>query len=332
MNRRMWSATLVMIASAVTVSSCASINVNALPQPGKTYGGGYDIVIEFDNVLNLPDRAKVVMGGTQVGVVTKVAVASRQVDVTARIDPSVAVPSNVHAALQQATVLGDIYVTLDRPTDQAAAPALAAGATIPLTQTTSPPQLEDTIAHLANFVSSGSIQRVQNTIIGINRVTPQGEGAVRKLASQVAADLSDLSNNIDVVDQWLNGVSGTGEVLHDRLSSAQYWFSPRGMTGLDRGTQIGSYLATLFPSVGSVYTGGFWLVPLLNSLSDASGALQQSKWAFEKEWPAWHGLFTDFFLPQDKYPAINITSIVGPDGRELSGNVADVLRIIGAAP
>ena len=332
MNRRMWLATLVMIASAVTVSSCAAINVNALPQPGKTYGGGYDIVIEFDNVLNLPDRAKVVMGGTQVGIVTKVAVASRQVDVTARIDPSVAVPSNVHAALQQATVLGDIYVTLDRPTDQAAAPALAAGATIPLTQTTSPPQLEDTIAHLANFVSSGSIQRVQNTIIGINRVTPQGEGAVRKLASQVAADLSDLSNNIDVVDQWLNGVSGTGEVLHDRLSSAQYWFSPRGMTGLDRGTQIGSYLATLFPSVGSVYTGGFWLVPLLNSLSDASGALQQSKWNFEKEWPAWHGLFTDFFLPQDKYPAINITSIVGPDGRELSGNVADVLRIIGAAP
>ncbi len=332
MNRRMWSAAVV-IASAVTVlSSCASINVNALPQPGKTYGGGYDIVIEFDNVLNLPDRAKVVMGGTQVGVVTKVAVASRQVDVTARIDPSVAVPSNVHAALQQATVLGDIYVTLDRPYDQAAAPALAPGATIPLMQTTSPPQLEDTIAHLANFVSSGSIQRLQNTIIGVNRVTPQGEGAVRKLASQVAADLSDLSNNIDVVDQWLSGVSGTGEVLRNRLSSAQYWFSPRGMTGLDRASQIGSYLATLFPSVGSVYTGGFWLVPLLNSLSDATGALQHSKWAFEKEWPAWHGLFTDFFLPQDKYPAINITSIVGPDGRELSGNVADVLRIIGAAP
>jgi hypothetical protein len=37
-------------------------------------------------------------------------------------------------------------------------------------------------------------------------------------------------------------------------------------------------------------------------------------------------------LPQDRYPAMNITSIVGPDGRELSGNVQDVLRIIGAAP
>jgi virulence factor Mce-like protein len=330
MIRRMWGAAVV-IASAVTVSSCAALTPNALPQPGKSYSGGYDIVIEFDNVLNLPDRAKVVMGGTEVGVVTKVAVASRRVDVTARIGPGVAVPSNVHAALQQATVLGDIYVTLDRPTDQAAAPALAAGATIPLTQTTSPPQLEDTIEHLANFVTSGSIQRVQNTIIGINRVTPP-EGELRRLTSQVTDDLSDLSNNIDVVDEWLGGVSGTGAVLHDRLSSAQYWFSPRGMRGLDRSTWLSSYLAYLFPSVGSIYSGGFWLVPLLNSLADATGALQRSKWAFEDEWPAWHRLFTNFFLPQDKYPAINITSIVGPDGRELSGNTADVLRILGATP
>jgi phospholipid/cholesterol/gamma-HCH transport system substrate-binding protein len=34
----------------------------------------------------------------------------------------------------------------------------------------------------------------------------------------------------------------------------------------------------------------------------------------------------------EKYPAINITSIVGPDGRELSGNVEQVLRMLGAVP
>jgi hypothetical protein len=148
----------------------------------------------------------------------------------------------------------------------------------------------------------------------------------------VAADLSDLSDNIDTVDHWLDGVRGTTDVLYTRLPSAQYWFSPKGMLGLDRVTFIGSYLSNVFPSVGSVYIDGYWLVPLLNSLADATGALKQSKWAFEDEWPAWHRLFTDTFLPQDKYPAINITSIVGPDGRELSHNVADVLRILGAAP
>jgi phospholipid/cholesterol/gamma-HCH transport system substrate-binding protein len=332
MNRRMWRVAMA-IASAVTVSSCASINVNALPQPGNAYRGGYDIVIEFNNALNLPDRAKVVLDGTTVGVVTKVAATSRQVDVTARIGSNIAVPSNIHAALQQAPVLGDIYVALDRPqTDQPAATALNPGGRIPLGHTTSPPQLEDTIASLANFVSSGSIQRIQNTIIGLNRVTPPGEGVVPKMASRVAADLADLSKNMDLVDQWLNSVSETAEVMHNRIPFLQDMLSPEGLVGNYRTQVMASYLGIAIPSIGSIFLGGYWLVPLLHSLADAMEALQHSKWDFEREYPAWQRLFTDYFLPQDKYPAINITSIVGPDGRELSGNVQDVLRILGAAP
>lgn len=334
MNCRIY-ALAVAVVSAIAVSTatsaCTMLNVKSLPQPGKNYNSGYDITLQFDNVLNLPDHAKVVMGGTEVGAVTEVKVTSRQVDVTATIDPTVSIPSNVHAALEQATVLGDIYLSLDPPADQPGAPALPPGGTVTLGQTTSPPQLEDTLAHLADFVSSGSIQRLQNTIIGVNRVTPP-QPALRSLASQVSADLTDLSDNIDVVDLMLNSVSDTGAILHDRLSSAQYWFSPRGMRGFDRAMQTSNYLGRLFPSVGSVYTGGYWLVPFLQSFVQSTDALRRSKWAFEDEWPAWHKLFTDTFLPQDKYPAINITSIVGPDGRELSGNVTDVLRMLGAAP
>lgn len=330
MKCRQWFA--VLVATVVTVSSCGSINVKALPQPGNAYRNGYDIVIEFDNVLNLPDRAKVVMDGTAIGVVTKMDVATRRVDVTARIGSNVGVPSNIHAVLQQATVLGDIYVALERPpANQPAASPLGPGGRIPLANTSSPPPLEDTIAHLANFVSSGSIQRVQNTIVGLNRVTPQGDTA-RTIASQVAADLSDLSNGIDTVDQWLNGVSGTADIVHNRIPAFQDWFSPKGMQGFDRQTVAASYVGTLLPSVGSVYSNGYWLVPLLDSLANAIGAMRRDKRAFEAEVPAWRRLFYDYFLPADKYPAMNITSIVGPDGRELSGNVQDVLRIIGAAP
>ena len=332
MRRRVWLVATV-IASVVAISSCAKVNVNALPQPGNAYRGGYDIVIEFDNVLNLPERAKVVLDGTTVGVVTNVLLMTRGVDVTSRIDAHVAVPSNIHAVLQQATVLGDIYVALERQTGEPAAPALGPGGRIPLAHTSSPPQLEDTIANMANFVASGSIQRIQNTIIGINRVQPAGgEDTIRKMASRVAADTSDLSNNLALVDQWLKGLSGTAQVMHDRIPSFLYWFSPKGMRMFHRGLRTAKYMGTLLPSVGSVYAGGYWLVPLLKSLADAFGALQHSKWAFEDEYPEWQRLLTDFFLPQDKYPAINITSIVGPDGRELSHNVQDVLRILGATP
>jgi len=332
MKPRMWWLAGV-VAGVLALSSCTSLNVSSLPQPGNSYRGGYDITIEFDNALNLPERAKVVMDGTTVGVVTGVTLSSRAADVTSRIDPAVAVPSNIEAVLQQDTVLGDIYVALDRPRDQPGAPALRSGDRIPLAQTSSPPQLEDTIANMANFVSSGSIQRIQNTIVHINRVQPPGgRAAIRKMASQVAADLDDLSDNMNLVDQWLDGVSGTVDVMHRRIVVIQDMFSEKGMTAFQRFMEIFSYVGTLLPATGSIYSGGFWLMPLLRSLTETAGAMQQTKWAFEEEWPAWRRVFTDFFLPQDKYPAINITSIVGPDGRELSGNVQEVLRILGATP
>lgn len=315
-----------------TVSSCASIGPDSLPQPGKVYSDGYDIVIAFDNALNLPKRAKVIVDGTEAGIVTGVAVEPHQVNVTARIESGVKVASNVHAALQQSTVLGDIYVTLDRPRNEPAAAALAPGGSIPLSQTISPPQLEDTIAQFANFVTSGTIQRLQNTIIGLNRAVPTGQGAVRRISSRVADDLADLSNNLSTTDLALDSVRTTTQILHDRLSSAQFWFSPRGMLGFDRATYLSNYIAAFFPSIGSVYANGYWLSPLLNSLQEMLGSMRDAKLAFEDEVPAWRKLFTEDFLPQDKYPAINIVSIVGPDGRELSGNTQDVLRSLGVTP
>jgi phospholipid/cholesterol/gamma-HCH transport system substrate-binding protein len=320
------------VAGALLLSSCASINVNGIPQPGTSYSDGYDIVMKFDSVLNLPERAKVALDGVTVGVVARMTLTPGDVDVTVRVSHDVVIPSDIHAVLQQATVLGDIYVALERPQGGGPpAPALAPGATVPLAQTTSPPQLEDTIASLANFVSSGSIQRAQNTIIRLNRVIPTSD-EVRRLTTQVDANLSALSANINQVDELLDGVSRTAATLNAHIPQLDHQLSPYGQIGIDRFIVIASYLATLLPGVGSLSAGGYWLVPFLNSLADSVGALQQSKVAVEREIPRYRRLFTDFFLPEDKYPAINITSIMGPDGRELSGNVQDVLRILGAMP
>jgi len=111
----------------------------------------------------------------------------------------------------------------------------------------------------------------------------------------------------------------------------QFLFSPKGQLSLTRNVIPLPYIATILPGVGSICLGGWWLFPLLNSVANSFGALQRSKIDFETEIPKYRRLFTDFFVPQDKYPAINITSIVGPDGRELSGNVQEVLRILGAS-
>lgn len=321
-----------VIAGVLALSSCSVLDVDLLPQPGKSYSDGYDIVLAFDNVLNLPMRAKVVMDGVTVGVVTNVDLLGDQVDVTARVDPGTVVPSNSSAVLEQATVLGDIYLTLDRPRDGTPpAPPLGPGARIPISQTISPPQLEDTIASLSNFVSSGSIQRLQNTVIRLNRLTPPRD-EVRELTARVVDDLTDLSDNLDDVDKLLDGASRTAQVTNDRIPQIQLILSPEGQLSISRVLYQFRYIATLLPGVGSIATGGYWLRPLLVSLANAFASLHESKINVEEEIPKFRRLFTDFFLPQDKYPAINITSIVGPDGRELSDNVHEVLRILGAMP
>jgi virulence factor Mce-like protein len=315
------------------VSSCTAVTVNDLPQPGNSYRDGYRITMEFANVLNLPDRAKVVMDGTTVGIVDGVKVGQSAVEVTTRIEQGVRVPAKARAVLQQATVLGDIYVAIERAPDQAPQePPLPPDGRIPLTQTTSPPQLEDTIANLAHFVASGSIQRIQESIIRINNVTPEHADQVRAIASRVSVDLQDLSDNVDTVDQWLNGVAGTGQVLAANTPKVQYWFSRDGMIQWDRMSTVGIAIGTLVPSVGSIYTGGYWLVPLLESLGVAVGEVQKSKWAIEGEYRPWRDLFQEMFLPEDKYPAMNIVSVQTSDGRDIINNVQDVLRMLGAVP
>ncbi|CAJ1500504.1 MlaD family protein [[Mycobacterium] burgundiense] len=330
--KRQITRTALALAGVVALSSCAVLDVNSLPQPGNSYRDGYDITLEFEDVLNLPDRARVAFNGVTVGVVTGVTMTSRHVDVTARIGSGVAVPSNAQAALEQATVLGDIYVAIAEPeSGDPPAPALGPRDRIPVAQTTSPPQLEDTLASLAAFVGSGSVQRAQNTVVRINRLTPPSD-EVRRLSSRVVTNLSDLSDNIDQVDKLLDGVSHMGEMWHSRIPQIELLLSPRGQLSLERIVIPANTISRLLPGVGSVAAGGFWLVPFLNSMAETVGTVQRSKINFEEEIPKYRRLLTDFFIPQDKYPAINITSIVAPDGREMSGDVQDVLRILGAVP
>ena len=66
----------LLMATVLATSACASLDVNKLPTPGNSYRDGYQVVMEFDNVLNLPAQAKVTLDGRTVGIVTGVAIAT----------------------------------------------------------------------------------------------------------------------------------------------------------------------------------------------------------------------------------------------------------------
>lgn len=334
MKHRIRLATAAVLSGLMLpLSSCAGTNilsVDSLPVPGANATGGYEIVLEFANVLNLPDRAKVVMDGTRVGSVRDIALKASGVAVALRIDDGVVVPSDIRAVLQQATVLGDTYVALERNTDAASSGhQLRPGERVPLSQTTSPPQLEDTMASMANFVGSGSIQRAQDTVIKINRITPP-RPEIRAMAARVATDLDDLADNIDDVDLWLDGFAKSAALMAENTSKFETWFTPLGVKSFAHFFVLTHFMAPLMPTIGSIYYNGYWLVPTLASAVAAVSAMQKGKWVFEEEVHKWERLVNDQILPNEKYPAINITSVVDTDGRDLTNNLQDVLRMIGA--
>lgn len=323
---------IAAIVTASVLSSCAALDISSVPLPGSSYTDGYDVTAEFTNALNLPDRAKVVLDGAEIGVVTNARLAADHVDVTARIDGHVVVPSDIHAVLQQTTVLGDVYLALERrQSTDSSVPPLGPGGRIPVTQTTSPPPLENTLINLSNFIGSGTIQRVQNTVIGINRITPPTP-EVRRVVSQVTTDLQGLANNIDTVDILIESTTQTANVAAARTPELTAALSAEGIKAFKRNSVLSAKLATLVPSIGTTFNGGYWLVPALNSLSAALEAGVGAKRVTEEEYPAYRQFVTDYFLSQDKYPAMNITSIIGPDGREMIDNVEQVLRMLGAVP
>ncbi|WP_433598266.1 MlaD family protein [Nocardia sp. CA-135953] len=317
-----------LLCGAVTAS--CSLGPKDIPS-FRSSSGGSDIVLHFESVMNLPDGANVTMDGLQIGKVEKVDLGTSDVAVTVVLQPGVRVPSNVKAMIRQDTILGDTYIGLDRSAGPDNTRYLPAGGTIPVSDTTSPPQLEDTLAVLAYFVNGGSIQKIEDTMSRLNTVMP-AVTEIRELSTVMTGDLHDLSQNTDEIDRTLAGldrtastVAGNAPTLNRILlndSALRYWrYSADILYG-----HIGSGL----PSIGSLFVGGNWMVPMLNSLS-ATTHDGRGMWNTA---PSAAGNMATFLrtvvLPFAQHPSVNIQSVQAANGDELVGDMENVLRMLGA--
>ncbi|WP_330254961.1 MlaD family protein [Nocardia sp. NBC_00565] len=316
----------VMFASA----SCA-VEPNDVPLPGNNLSDGYDLTLHFASALNLPDRAKVVMDGLRIGEVRTISLSDGSVTVTARIESAARIPANVTAIIRQDTLLGDTYVGLERDRSRPAAELLPAGSTVPLERTSSPPQVEDVMAVLANFVNGGSVQKVQDAIVGINRVMPSRPD-VTQLARTVAVDLHDLSQRTETLDRMLEGLNATAVSVTDNGSDLAVLFGDPAVQYWRRlNENVLKYVGILLPSIGSIFEGGFWLVPLFTSLADAAGSIRATAEDVPADAEALSNFVNRTLVPFLRNPSVNVTSIQTQQGDDLTAGIANVLRILGAA-
>ncbi|MGV9633196.1 MlaD family protein [Nocardia rhamnosiphila] len=266
---------------ALLLAGC-SFRPADIPVPGAgVEGPTYPLRIEFANVLNLPQGAKVIADGVRVGRLTGATVVDAGtagdrpgfVIADIEVQDSVRLPIGTKAELRQETPLGDVHIALTEPTEPGAG-RLEPGATIPLADTTQPPLIEDILASLSVFVGSGAVTDIQDLVRTMNGVLPQDPRDTARLADTVGADLTDLAAGSSSLDRVLDGLEAVvqqgvldnGPVLEELLTPDGVQQTTDAMNA-----QIG--VIFVLTSLGPVGPATQWLGPLLASLESTVRAV-----------------------------------------------------------
>ncbi|PJE23429.1 MAG: mammalian cell entry protein [Mycobacterium sp.] len=191
-----------LVAGACLVSGC-SLDPARLPVPGAYVPiGKYSIKIEFSSVLNLPARAKVDLGGVQVGVLDRVQLVGSTAVAYVDVNNSVKLPQNTRAELRQATVLGDIYIAL-LPAENPAPSHLHDGDTIPLRNTVPADNVEDILRSVSTLVSGGSLSTLEESVANFNNAFSKDPAELDRMRQKLSGMLRDLAANQDRIDEIL---------------------------------------------------------------------------------------------------------------------------------
>ncbi len=187
----------------ITVSagcSASALDPTRMPVPG-SYNprDTYSVNIEFSSVLNLPGRAKVDLGGVQVGVLDHVELKGTTAVASIAVERGVTLPTDVRAELRQATVLGDVYIALTAPA-RSTGSTLADGDTITLAQTSPASNVEDLLRSMSSLVGGGTLNTLQQTVIDMNRAFPPS-GQLSEMRARIAQMLHELADNASTINR-----------------------------------------------------------------------------------------------------------------------------------
>ena len=227
------TAAVLSLVGLMAVSGCKFQGAASLPLPGGKGGNGYQVKIEFSDVLDLVPQSAVKVDDVTVGTVKKIELSKSGYTavVTVAIDRSVKLPENATAAIRQTSLLGEKFVSVDRPAD--ATGTLRDGMYIPLASTTRNADVEEVLGALSLVLNGGSIEQLQVINAELTKALKGRETQVRDFLTQLTGFVGGLDNQKTQIVNALNGL--------DRLSgklAAQKQIVDVALRDLPNGTQV----------------------------------------------------------------------------------------------
>ena len=200
----------LLLAGVLALSGCSFRGAASFPLPGGV-GGGYQVKIEFADVLDLVPQSAVKVNDVTVGSVNKIELSQGGYTavVTVSIKKDVKLPENALASLRQTSLLGEKFVSLDSPSDPTG--TLRDGMYIPLSRTQRNADIEEVLGALSLVLNGGSIEQLQVINSELTKALAGREPEVRAFLRQLSGFIGGLDQQKDHIVNALDGL--------DRLSS-----------------------------------------------------------------------------------------------------------------
>ncbi|WP_405496529.1 MlaD family protein [Nocardia sp. NBC_00511] len=202
----------VVTAATLLLSGCG-VRATDIPIPG-TYPSGdtYTVRIEFGSVLNLPDRAKVIADGVEIGMLDHIDLIGNTAVATVKLHTDAKLPKTTTAELRQSTILGDIHIALEAPKN-ATSGFLGNGDVIPMSQTIPATNVEDILRALSNIISGGRFADIEQLVTQVNAAFPSDPAELDRINNAGRAALHDMASHTADIDRILTSAQAiTGKL------------------------------------------------------------------------------------------------------------------------
>ncbi|QIS22988.1 MCE family protein [Nocardia terpenica] len=207
---RTFGAAAVLSVSALLVSSCAADGIYSVPLPGGANVGDHPLHIDvrFDDVLDLVPQSAVKVDGVPVGRVDRIDVAPDgwTASVHTLVNNSVRLPANALAEVKQSNLLGEKFIELSVPPQDASSDRLRDGAVIPVDRTRHATEVEQVLGALSLLLNGGGVAQLQPIVVELNKALGGREDKVRSLLDQANRLIDGLNKQVDDIDHALDGL------------------------------------------------------------------------------------------------------------------------------
>ena len=209
---RVRRATGAVAAVLATLSLTACEGVYDLPLPGAAAGGDdvYRVTVEFADVLDLVPQSAVKVNDVTVGAVEDVSLDGWHARVRVRLLDSVRLPDDAVAQLRQTSLLGEKFVSLERPPGGGSG-RLRDGDVIPLDRSGRNPEVEEVFSALSLLLNGGGVAQLKTIDVELTKAMRGHESDIRGAVEQLDTFIGGLDEHKGEIVRALDGL--------DRLSA-----------------------------------------------------------------------------------------------------------------